>query len=41
MEETTEIYDQYYDKYKDTIKDNESYYEYLAERDDLDWKDVD
>lgn len=39
MEETTEIYDQYYDKYKDNLINMDSYYEYLAERDDRNWED--
>lgn len=39
MEETLEIYDQYYDNYKDGMKDWDSYYEYLAERDDMNWED--
>ena len=38
MEETTEIYDQYFDKYERSIN-YDSYYEYLAERDDMNWED--
>lgn len=38
MEETLEIYDQYYDKYEKQF-DYDAYYEYLAERDDLDYGD--
>lgn len=38
MEEPIEIYDQYYDKYERNF-DYDSYYEYLAERDDTNWED--
>ena len=38
MEETTEINDQYFDKYKDNNINLDSYYEYLAERDDRIWE---
>lgn len=38
MEETVEIYDQYYDKYDSNIN-LDAYYEYLAEKDDMNWED--
>lgn len=38
MEETIEIYDQYSDKYEEQF-DYDSYYNHLAERDDLNWED--
>lgn len=38
MEETIEIYDQYFDKYEDQF-DYDAYYDYLAEKDDLNWED--
>ena len=38
MEETVEIYDQYFDKYEKQ-SDYDAYYDYLAERDDLNWED--
>lgn len=38
MEETVEVYDQYFDKYDKDV-DFDSFYEYFAEKDDMNWED--